>query len=295
MVLFGIPPTAPNEFELSRDRLKRGQCPVCGLQTYEIVNQGFFRGTKLVPLTNKFVLSGRCLLCNPFHAVGIVPSVAALPAVPIFPAVRVMDTLSRQSSEPIEEDDCGKVHVGLSTRTRIQKGHNDNRTNIPVPGLLHDQNGSSSAVEHSEKRNPFTIGKTPARLVLLTIATAFIVAVAVLVAAKPALTREQLVKNEIESNVLLRNAKFDELSQNDSRNLALDWLLHSDQMRLNASDPNLDQRYILALFAFEFGSIFMSSTNWLSDEDECKWDGVMCHANGDVYELQLGKSQEHPF
>ncbi|KAL7479175.1 LOW QUALITY PROTEIN: hypothetical protein ACHAW6_004918 [Cyclotella cf. meneghiniana] len=288
MVLLGTPPTAPSEFELSRDRVKRGLCPTCGLQTCEIVNQGFFRGTKFVPLTNEYVVGGRCLLCNPVDSVGIVSSVTALPAVPIFPSVQVMDNLCNHSSKPIEEDADSEVR--LSTKTFLQNEQINDQTNIPVPDFPPDQNVSSSGVEQSEKKSLFAITKNPPLLDLLIVVIVVVVVVVTVVVVAPALTREQLVTNEIESNVLQRNVKFKELSWKDSQNLALDGLLQSDQLRQNIRVPNLNQRYILALLAFEFGTIFISSSDWLSDADECNWDGVTCLVNGDVNELLLSKS-----
>ncbi len=226
-----------------------------------------------------------------FNSAGIVPLAMALPAVPILPSVQVMDNLCNKSSEPIEEDANSEVTNGLSTKTYLQNEQINNPTDNPVPDWSPDQNVSSNRVEQSEnKRIPCPNAKKHALMgLLMTVIVAGVVG-AVLVALNPPSSPEQLVKNEIEKNVLQRNVKFDKLPQNDSRNSALDWLLHKDQLRLNTSDFNLNQRYILALFAFEFGSIFMSSTNWLSDDDECKWDGVTCLVNGEVNELLLGKS-----
>jgi hypothetical protein len=59
-------------------------------------------------------------------------------------------------------------------------------------------------------------------------------------------------------------------------------------MELNASEPNLGQRYILALLAFEFGDIFKSNVGWLSNKTECNWDWVSCNSEGHVTVLELG-------
>ncbi len=98
-----------------------------------------------------------------------------------------------------------------------------------------------------------------------------------------------MIKEDLESSVLCRGVKFSELPKTDSRTLALDWLLHDDEMQLDVPDSNLHQRFILALLAFNSGSIFKSSVNWLSDEDECKWDGVSCNEDSQVKSLELGK------
>lgn len=85
---------------------------------------------------------------------------------------------------------------------------------------------------------------------------------------------ETSIINEIEAHILCWGEKFSALPENDSQNIALDWLLHDDQMQLKLSDSNLNQRYILALLAYEWGHNFKASVNWLSDINECKWYGV---------------------
>jgi hypothetical protein len=99
----------------------------------------------------------------------------------------------------------------------------------------------------------------------------------------------QTVEEIIEANVLSRGNKFSELSLEDSRSLALDWLLNEDLMQVTSTDSNLSQRYILALLAFEFGTI-QSTMNWLSNENECSWDGITCDEGQEVSEIVLGAS-----
>ncbi|KAL3785787.1 hypothetical protein HJC23_007343 [Cyclotella cryptica] len=117
------------------------------------------------------------------------------------------------------------------------------------------------------------------------------------------ISREQSIMEAIETNVLQRNVKFDELPQTDNRILALNWLLDEDQMQLDPTDSNLNQRYILALLSFELGPIpnldlgsipenAKDSVEWLSGEDECKWWLVTCSVNGDVRVLHLDGSLE---
>lgn len=101
---------------------------------------------------------------------------------------------------------------------------------------------------------------------------------------------ETLIEQNIEANALRRGVKFDELPETDSRSVAMNWLLHEDEMQLHQLDSNLVQRYTLSLLAFEFGPDFMSSVDWLSDADECTWYGVTCKVNGTVSKLELGKS-----
>jgi hypothetical protein len=77
------------------------------------------------------------------------------------------------------------------------------------------------------------------------------------------------------------------------------------------SAPNLSQRYVLALLAFQFDYMAWTScggnysspevicavennetdtieeySRWLSDTDECEWYGVDCH-DGKIRELNL--------
>ena len=101
---------------------------------------------------------------------------------------------------------------------------------------------------------------------------------------------ETLIEEDLEASVLSRGVKFSELAETDSRKLALDWLLHDDEMQLDVPDLNLHQRYILALLAFNSGSDFRSFVDWLSETDECVWEGVTCDANGEVIKLELGKT-----
>jgi hypothetical protein len=115
----------------------------------------------------------------------------------------------------------------------------------------------------------------------------------------------------IEETILKGDAKFDTMKINDPRLLALDWILNRDEMQHEPSDPNLGQRYILALLAFQFHSLTwtwcggnysdaeatcsreMDETDyteqyntWLSYTDECKWYGVSC-LDGMVKEISL--------
>jgi hypothetical protein len=98
----------------------------------------------------------------------------------------------------------------------------------------------------------------------------------------------QTVEEIIEADVLSRGNKFSELSLQDSRRLALDWLLNEDLMQVTSTDFNLSQRYILALLAFEFWTMFQLSMNWLSNKNECSWDGITCNEGQGVIEIILG-------
>ncbi|KAL3795124.1 hypothetical protein HJC23_007352 [Cyclotella cryptica] len=88
------------------------------------------------------------------------------------------------------------------------------------------------------------------------------------------------IRDDIERNVLERNATFD-----GNRGLALDWILKTDELQLDVSDSNLHQRYILTLLSFEFG---ISEWRLPGSMSECEWYGVGCSINGTVLKLELG-------
>ena len=134
--------------------------------------------------------------------------------------------------------------------------------------------------------------------------------------APPTTDREALGINDlIEEKVLQRNARFRTMEKDDPRWLAMDWILHKDEMQLGLSDLNLFQRYVLALLAFQFDYMawtscggnysdpevgqlcFDESENstdtteyfrWLTGTNECDWYGVRC-LGGKVRELKLSK------
>ncbi|KAL7465938.1 hypothetical protein ACHAXS_006239 [Conticribra weissflogii] len=121
------------------------------------------------------------------------------------------------------------------------------------------------------------------------------------------------ITEEIESNVLRRNATFQDMTANNPRKLALEWILYVDELQLEVFDSNLHQRYILALLAFSLDSVAWKncgdaetadeetglcmiatdegeyekgSAPWLSGFDECDWYGVTC-IDGYVRQLEL--------
>lgn len=104
-------------------------------------------------------------------------------------------------------------------------------------------------------------------------------------------SNDLLIQQDLQDNALSRGAKFEELSSSNSRNLALDWILNDDQF--SANDPRLHERFILALMAFDFGTLFRSSWNWLSTNDICSWEGVVCNENLEVSMLTLRKYTSH--
>ena len=65
--------------------------------------------------------------------------------------------------------------------------------------------------------------------------------------------RAENITIELERHMLARSNMFNKLPQADVRNSALGWIIHGDPIKLNASDPNLHQRFILALLDLEYG------------------------------------------
>ncbi len=139
----------------------------------------------------------------------------------------------------------------------------------------------------------------------------------------PLTNREQSgIIEQIEAGVLQRGAVFANMTIDDPRRMALEWILHYDQMQLNSDDVNLYQRYVLALLAFSLDSLawyycgnhrmvnanetvdfvqedcdVLASTGlleshkvWLSSADECEWYGAKCSGNDGVLRgLELSK------
>eukprot|EP00804_Cyclotella_cryptica_P024406 CCRYP_015855-RB/>CCRYP_015855-RB protein AED:0.16 eAED:0.16 QI:72/1/1/1/0.75/0.4/5/19/517 len=128
---------------------------------------------------------------------------------------------------------------------------------------------------------------------------------------KPTTFRQSLgIEEMIEKNVLERNATFRLMNDRDPRHSALKWLLYDDKLQLSSDDPNLSQRYILALLAFSFDSLSWNCgmtyglqlcyddnetgindySLWLSGTNECLWYGVSCDDNGVVRSLDLAEN-----
>jgi len=119
---------------------------------------------------------------------------------------------------------------------------------------------------------------------------------------------------QLEGGILYtRNETFADMERNDPRLLALDWILHKDDMLLVSDDVNLYQRFALAVLAYSMDagawyycgdhggnftesecSIFFRAVNatktfgvWLSSTSECTWYGVTCSEDGVVRGVDL--------
>jgi hypothetical protein len=121
---------------------------------------------------------------------------------------------------------------------------------------------------------------------------------------------ESGIPEELEKSALKRNATFSTIPNFNPRARALDWVLYTGDMQLEATDPNLIQRYTLAVMAFQLdytvwnndpnstsnetaeddaSAISDEVINWLTGEDVCEWYGVKCTEEGVVTEIHLCK------
>eukprot|EP00578_Thalassiosira_sp_NH16_P004772 CAMPEP_0181134596 /NCGR_PEP_ID=MMETSP1071-20121207/32172_1 /TAXON_ID=35127 /ORGANISM="Thalassiosira sp., Strain NH16" /LENGTH=728 /DNA_ID=CAMNT_0023221125 /DNA_START=39 /DNA_END=2225 /DNA_ORIENTATION=- len=138
--------------------------------------------------------------------------------------------------------------------------------------------------------------------------------------APPTTDREASgIREQIEAGVLSRGVNFTDMDREDPRYLALDWILHADQLQLDSDDENLYQRYVLALMAFALDSLAWYSCGnhqkfgnvtedfvveecesknmgtgqiekhgvWLSSTEECDWFGVICSQDEVVRGVEL--------
>ena len=124
------------------------------------------------------------------------------------------------------------------------------------------------------------------------------------------------ILEQLEAGVLRRSETFasimnEENGNKDPRVLALDWILHIDDMQLVFDDINLYQRYALSVLAYTLDSrawfhcgdpgenyteisclvLDGNSTkefgSWLSSTSECTWFGVTCSDDGVVRGVDL--------
>ena len=68
------------------------------------------------------------------------------------------------------------------------------------------------------------------------------------------LTKVELLIEQLQEGVLLRNENFDAMRATDPRRMALDWILHKDDQRLVSDSINLYQRFGLAVLAYSMDS-----------------------------------------
>ena len=69
--------------------------------------------------------------------------------------------------------------------------------------------------------------------------------------------------------------------------LATEWIIATDTLELESSDPNLVQRWVLAVLYFQLNGENWSYTNFLQGINECQWDQIMCDSEGDITGISL--------
>jgi hypothetical protein len=93
------------------------------------------------------------------------------------------------------------------------------------------------------------------------------------------------------------------MTRNSSQYLAADWVANIDPLALPIGDPQLFQRYILAVFYFSTnGDKWLAcsradpvcggdpnETSWLSESNECTWLANRCQDNVNVDRIFFGK------
>merc|ERR1712151_763514 len=111
---------------------------------------------------------------------------------------------------------------------------------------------------------------------------------------RPTGIRNIEIKSRIESELISIsniNQTEDLPLSNDSspQSMALKWIIDEDELKMDANDENLVQRYVLALLYFSTsGNNWDSSFNWLSEYSECEWwDGITCTEDGKVEIINL--------
>jgi hypothetical protein len=75
----------------------------------------------------------------------------------------------------------------------------------------------------------------------------------------------------------------------------LNWLTQDDRLHLCPDSPNLVQRFVLAHLYFALGGNgwnnctiqFCSDSPFLSDVNECSWDGIVCTEEDELVEIHL--------
>uniref|UniRef100_A0A7S2KME8 Leucine-rich repeat-containing N-terminal plant-type domain-containing protein n=1 Tax=Leptocylindrus danicus TaxID=163516 RepID=A0A7S2KME8_9STRA len=83
-------------------------------------------------------------------------------------------------------------------------------------------------------------------------------------------------------------------TENSVQSQARNWVTFDDVMMVDPATnaAQLVQRYVLAVF--HFSSVVLSAVDgvvplspWLSDEEECNWEGVKCNVDGNIIEFVL--------
>lgn len=244
-----------------------------------------------------------------------------------------VDNEPTRSTAPSDQIEPEEVHIIQASAHRasdmsIVVTHNRKEIFIPEAYAVdQDENIPRASIIEASKFTVIVNGWKVPTCILIVIGAVIGAIFAALVikvslSKATAASREQ-IEHKIETGVLQRNATFDEMNSTDPRLMALNWIQYEDELRLNASSPNLSGRYVLALLAYSFNSSewtycgeSLNNTNssahgstdhwfcdapsideananetyvWLSGTDECSWYGVSCE-DEQVQSLQLDKN-----
>jgi hypothetical protein len=105
----------------------------------------------------------------------------------------------------------------------------------------------------------------------------------------------------VEQEAARRSAIWDKLNsisgeaqvnnQFSPQNAAAKWIVDVDSMKLDATSPHLEQRYVIALLYYALGGEHWNNrTGYLTPANECLWYGIRCTygSSGNVTYIQLG-------
>lgn len=68
---------------------------------------------------------------------------------------------------------------------------------------------------------------------------------------------------------------------------ALDWIVNNDRMKIQATDPDLVQRYVVAVLYYSLGGENWPIEGWLTGGDECHFPGMVCDREGKIIMISL--------
>jgi len=91
--------------------------------------------------------------------------------------------------------------------------------------------------------------------------------------------------------VISQISSLEKLKEPSPQSQAFKWLTDTDSVSKSCSD-NLVQRYVLAVFYYSLnGRNWKRNNFWLSSENECKWEGILCTNNSEyLRKLQLSNN-----
>lgn len=236
-----------------------------------------------------------------------------------------------QTEESMNSIDTEGIRVALEPHT---SGSDEEGLAVALPVDISKEDGPVyAALEYTPEVPFYKKGRYILGIIVILLVFSAVVVVAVVYSTKEIAGGDEEIAGGdeplkqlsdielyIQSNVLQRNASWDDMANDDPRHLALNWILHQDKLQLRSLDERLSQRYICALLAFSFDSLAWNFCGnhtlpgnageehaassclatdqtgqeknysvWLSDTYECDWYGVTCE-NETVIGLELNSN-----